>query len=284
MKTLDIDAVRAFVMTADLQSFTRAAEALDTTQAAISLKIKRLEDGVGRRLLERTPRHVSLSVDGWAFIEPARALLVAHQRAMGAFGTARRRLAIGVSHHIVGAELPTLLRRMNEADPTVVLEVRVLASREAFDAFEKGTLDAAVVLQHDTRRLDGEAIAAQSFGWMAANDFVHDLAQPLRMATQAEPCSVRSMAVDSLDGAGIAWTEVFVGGGVSTIGAAVSAGLAVAAMGKRVAPSDAIDIGPRYGLPPLPTRDVVMYSNRTDSQTRQALRSLASAIRSTVSI
>lgn len=284
MKMLDIDAVQAFVLTADLQSFTRAAEALDTTQAVISLKIKRLEEGTGRRLLERTPRQVRLSVDGWAFIEPARALLAAHQCAIGAFGKARRRLAIGVSHHIVGAELPTLLRRMNEADPNVVLEVRVLASRDAFDAFEKGTLDAAVVLQHDTRRLDGETIAPQSFGWMASKHFTHYPSQPLRMATQAEPCSVRSMAVDILDSAGIAWAEVFVGGGVSTIGAAVSAGLAVAAMGRRVAPSDAIDVGPRYGLPPLPTRDVVMYSNLTDPRTRQALRSLAAAIRSTVSI
>ena len=64
MKTLDIEAVQAFVLTADLKSFTRAAEALDTTQSAVSLKIKRLEDGIGRRLLERTPRQVRLSADG----------------------------------------------------------------------------------------------------------------------------------------------------------------------------------------------------------------------------
>jgi quercetin dioxygenase-like cupin family protein len=33
MKALDIQAVQAFVLTADLKSFTRAAEALDTTQS-----------------------------------------------------------------------------------------------------------------------------------------------------------------------------------------------------------------------------------------------------------
>jgi len=53
MKTLDIEAVQAFVLAAELKSFTRAAEAMDTTQSAVSLKIKRLEDGLGRRLLER---------------------------------------------------------------------------------------------------------------------------------------------------------------------------------------------------------------------------------------
>jgi DNA-binding transcriptional LysR family regulator len=34
MKSLDLDAVKAFVLTAELQSFTRAADALDSTQSA----------------------------------------------------------------------------------------------------------------------------------------------------------------------------------------------------------------------------------------------------------
>ncbi len=64
MKALDIEAVQAFVLVADLSSFTRAAQAMETTQSAVSLKIRRLEDGLGRRLLERTPRLVRLSAEG----------------------------------------------------------------------------------------------------------------------------------------------------------------------------------------------------------------------------
>ena len=48
MRMLDLEAVQAFVLTADLKSFTRAAEAMDSTQSAVSLKIKRLEDTLGR--------------------------------------------------------------------------------------------------------------------------------------------------------------------------------------------------------------------------------------------
>ncbi|AZQ54081.1 LysR family transcriptional regulator [Burkholderia cenocepacia] len=284
MKTLDIEAVQAFVLTADLKSFTRAAEALDTTQSAVSLKIKRLEDGLGRRLLERTPRQVRLSADGTAFLEPARELVAAHHGAISAFGASQRRLVIGVSHHVVGADLPMLLRRMSEAEPSLVLEIRVAASRDVLDAFDRGQLDAAVALQHDSRRLDGETLLSESFGWMAAADFEYHPPQPLRLATQAEPCSVRRMAVDALDEAGVAWTEVFVGGGVATIGAAVSAGLAVAALGHRVAPAGTVDVGARYGLPPLPTRDVVLYSSLTDAHARQALRTLGAALRSSVGV
>ena len=112
MKALDIEAVQAFVLTADMKSFTRAAEAMDTTQSAVSLKIKRLEDGLGRRLLERTPRLVRLSADGSAFLGPARTLVAAHHGAVDSFGLERRRLGVGISHHIVGAELPLLLKRL----------------------------------------------------------------------------------------------------------------------------------------------------------------------------
>src|SRR3954453_22753898 len=99
MKALDIEAVQAFVMIADLSSFTRAAEALATTQSAISLKISRLERGLGRRLLDRTPRHVRLSADGQAFLPAARNLVAAHQGALGAFTAEHRRLTVGISHH-----------------------------------------------------------------------------------------------------------------------------------------------------------------------------------------
>lgn len=280
MKTLDIDAVHAFVVTADLKSFTRAAEVLDTTQAAVSVRIKRLEDSLGRRLLERTPRLVCLSADGQAFLDAARALVGAHNGALGAFDTRRRRLVLGISQHIVGAELPLLLKRMSDADPALLLEVRIASSLALLADFDRGAFDAVVVLRHDQRRLDGDVILQEAFGWMARADFAQRAGEPLRLATQAAPCSVRQMAVGALDAAGIAWTEVFVGEGVATIGAALSAGLAVAALGRRVAPAGTVDVGPRFGLPPLPARDVVLHSNLTDAQGRATLRALAGAIRS----
>ena len=83
MTTLDIESVQAFVLVADLQSFTRAAEALDTSQAAISVKLKRLEDRLGEKLIERTPRLVRLSARGATFLGVAREFIAAHERAVG---------------------------------------------------------------------------------------------------------------------------------------------------------------------------------------------------------
>lgn len=281
MKALDIEAVQAFVLVADLKSFTRAAEAMDTTQSMVSLKIKRLEDGLGRRLLERTPRQVELSADGAIFLGAARALVTAHQGAIGSFAVEQRRLVVGISHHIVGPELPILLKRMRSAEPGLLMEMRVASSRLVLDDFDRGVLDAAIVLRHDTKRRGGEVIREEAFGWWAAADFEHRPGKPLRLAAQAEDCNVRIMAVAALDAAGIPWTEVFVGGGIPTIGAAAAAGLAVAALGRRVAPPGTIDVGPQLGLPPLPSRDVMLYSSSSDRQARSSLRALTTAIRAT---
>jgi DNA-binding transcriptional LysR family regulator len=281
MKTLDVEAVQAFVLVADLTSFTRAAEAMGSTQSAVSLKIKRLESGLGRRLFERTPRLVRLSAEGSAFLASARNLVAAHQSAIGSFAIERRRLVVGISHHIVGANLARVLKRIDATDPGLVMELRIDTSRAMLEAYDGGALDAAIVLRHDSRRRDGEMLLEEDFGWMAAPDFNHQPGEPLRLATQADPCSVRAMAIGALDAAGIPWTEVFVGGGVATIGAAISAGLAIAALVRRVAPVGSVDLGPRLGLPKLPAGQVMLYSSLTDARARGALRTLGAAFRAT---
>jgi DNA-binding transcriptional LysR family regulator len=281
MKALDIETVQAFVLVADLASFTRAAEAMDGTQSAVSLKIKRLEDGLGRRLFERTPRRVRLTAAGQLFLERARTLIAAHGDALDAFASERRRLAVGISDHAVGSELPLLLQRVKRAEPGLLLEIRVGSSRDILAAFGDGALDAAVVMGHDAGRRDGEVLLAETFGWMAARDWAHRPDEPLPLAAQAESCIMRSMGVAALDDAGIPWTEVFVGGGVGTVAAAVSAGLAVAVLGRRVAPPGSVDVGPALGLPALPPRDLVLYASLSDPAARQSLKTLAAAIRST---
>jgi DNA-binding transcriptional LysR family regulator len=279
MKALDVEAVQAFVLVADLTSFTRAAEAMGSTQSAISLKIKRLEDGLGKRLLERTPRLVRLSAEGTAFLASARNLVAAHQSAIGAFAVEKRRLVVGISQHLVGPELAQVLKRISATDPSLVIEMRIETTRAMLQAFDNGELDAALVLRHDTRRRDGEVMLEEEFGWMASPDFNWSPGEPLRLATQAEPCSVRAMAVHALDHAGIPWSEVFVGGGVATIGAALSAGLAIGALVRRVAPADCVDLGPRLGLPKLPSCEVILYSKLADAGARAALRTLGAAFR-----
>ncbi|RKR69697.1 LysR family transcriptional regulator [Acidovorax sp. 94] len=280
-RSLDLDAVEAFVRIAELGSFTRAAEAMGTAQAAMSLKLKRLEDRLGCRLIERTPRHVQLSARGAAFLEHARELLAAHDRALATFAQARQRLTIGISDHVAGPELPALIARMNQQDPQLLIEIRIGSSGDLLQNYDRRELDAVLARMH-VGRSDGELLAEEPFGWFAAPGWQHRAGEPLPLATLAEPCGVRAMAGQALDTAGIAWAEVFVGGGVAAVAAAVMAGLGVAALAPRMLPLGAVDVGARLGLPELPRLPVLLHTRTHDGRPRDALTALSAAFRSAV--
>jgi LysR family glycine cleavage system transcriptional activator len=83
-----LSAIRAFEAAARLGSFTRAAEELDMTQAAVSYQIKRLEQRLGLVLFQRLARKVVLTRDGERL---APAVLDAFQGLRGAFALSRER-------------------------------------------------------------------------------------------------------------------------------------------------------------------------------------------------
>src|SRR5438445_13727064 len=99
MTALDIPTVQAFLLVAELESFTRAAEVLGTTQAAVSMKLQRLEGALHKRLVERSPRAVRLTADGTAFLDPARTLIEAHARALAPVRPVGQQLSLGISDH-----------------------------------------------------------------------------------------------------------------------------------------------------------------------------------------
>jgi len=288
MKVLDLDAVRAFVHVADLRSFTRAADLLATTQSAVSLKVKRLEAHLGKPLFERTPRSVRLSPAGGAFLDAARELLLAHDRALGSLGTERRRLKVGLSEHVAGPHLAPLFASLHRHDPSLVIEMHLGSSAALVAQYDERRLDAAIV-RHEPEEVaartaqagggtDGEPLFVEPLVWLAASDWAPPADAPLPLAVLSAPCGVRTAALRALERASIEWEETFVGGGIAAIGGALSAGLAVSALARRVAPPGVVDVGDTFGLPPLPESHVVMYSRVREPRSADALRTLAKSL------
>ncbi|HMM88123.1 LysR family transcriptional regulator [Bradyrhizobium sp.] len=278
MNLLDIDTVQAFLRVAELQGFTRAAEALGTTQAAVSMKLQRLESVTGKRLVERSPRAVALTADGTAFLPHARALMEAHDRALSGDRPARQQLSLGISDHAAGPELVPLLEQLHAMSSQLALSVTIGFSRQMLDAYDAGEFDAVVVRQEGGRR-GGERLTEDNFGWFATPRLAWRRGETLPLATLAPPCGVRALAIRALDKAGIAWSESFIGGGVTAVAAAALAGLAVAPLARRIAPPGLVEIGPAKGLPALPSSKVMLHSRVGDPAKRMALRTLAATFK-----
>jgi DNA-binding transcriptional LysR family regulator len=283
MTTLDVDAVKAFVAIADHQSFTRAAQALGTSQGAVSVKLKRLEDRVGERLVERTPRLVRLSAQGELFLDFARDFVAAHDRAVAGLSASPRRFTVGIPAHVAGPEMPAVLARLHAHDPALTVEVRLENSRVLLDAFDRGELDATIVRREDGRR-DGQVLGREDFGWFAAPGFVHRASEPLRLAASSPSCGIRDIATRALDAAGIPWKMLYLGCASFVVADAVSAGLAAGVFSHRLAPPGTVEISERYGLPELPSSELVLLSTLSDARSREALATLASAFREHVAL
>src|ERR1700738_998339 len=78
---LDLDLLRSFVSVVDAGGFTRAGERVHRTQSTVSQQIKRLEGDIGRPLLTRAGKDVTLTEAGERLLAYARRLLALAEEA-----------------------------------------------------------------------------------------------------------------------------------------------------------------------------------------------------------
>ncbi|UKK94687.1 LysR family transcriptional regulator [Brucella pseudogrignonensis] len=93
------DAMRIFVRVVERRSFSLAAEDTGTPRSTVTDAVKQLEARLGVRLLERTTRHVSPTLDGEAYYRRCLSILDDIEDAESAFAGARPRGLLRVDAH-----------------------------------------------------------------------------------------------------------------------------------------------------------------------------------------
>ena len=120
--------LEAFIWVADLGSFRKAADRLNTTQPNISSRISGLEQTLGTLLMERDAGSVRLTSKGQELLKLARdvlksadALMVAADKSSLYDGTLR----LGVTEMIVHTWLREFLKTLKESYPSIAVELTV---------------------------------------------------------------------------------------------------------------------------------------------------------------
>jgi LysR family hca operon transcriptional activator len=141
--------LRYFVAVAEELNFTRAAVRLRTAQPSLSQQIRRLEQAVGVKLLDRSHHHVTLTNAGRIFFQQAKDILarVEHARRLAKQAADGRagELAVGTFPSADVRILPALRPLVAERLPDLRL---VLHSKYAIDpvaGLQSGALDVAFV-------------------------------------------------------------------------------------------------------------------------------------------
>jgi DNA-binding transcriptional LysR family regulator len=279
--TLELDWLRAFVTVADARNFTAAGEVVSATQSAVSIRIRKLEQRLGQRLMERNARNVSLTRFGATFLPDARRVLELHDdAAIRAIGSARgRSFELGVSDHTAGDLLPKLLYPLRDLPDGRRLSVVVARSSDLIDGFASGRYD-AVIGRSDDLGAEGETIIEDRLAWMAAQSFTWKSDQPLPLVLLSAPCAIRDAALTALTRHGVSWREAFVGTGVAAVQAAVAAGFGVACLEARNLPPACVTRSAWLKrLPALPSTRVVIRARGATQADLRIVQAIAAALK-----
>lgn len=166
--------LEALIWVADLGSFRKAADRLNTTQPNISSRIAALETSLDLRLMERDSGSVRMTAEGERILAEARHVMRATEALREAAGralTIEGTLRLGVTELIVHTWLRAYLRRLKEVYPNLTVELTVDLSRVLDAGLQNRAIDLALHNGPFDHLMAGEIpLGRHGFIWVAAPD------------------------------------------------------------------------------------------------------------------
>lgn len=268
----DLDGLRTFLAVAEKGGFTAASDTVGRSQSAVSLKIRKLEETIGKPLFLRNAHKTSLTPAGELLLGYAQRLLhdsdtaLAHLRAPDAAGTIR----LGLGELFVPDHLPWVLARFRCAYPKVKLEVRVGLSADMLPDLRAGALDLVVTNREGDERA-GRVIWTEPLLWVAAKDFNIPKTGPIPLVTLPQQCLYRRMALEALQTIGRTGDVVYVCTSLAGVEAALVVGSGIAIMGQSILCRNPAlrDIG--QNLPALPPCEIAVFGEADSPSTARGM-------------
>ena len=169
LRELDWNLLRSFIVLAESSSITEAAGRLRLKQPSVSSALKRLEDRLGKRLIDRSPGHYRLTEAGKALYREA----VEIQGNVLRLSTLMREVTdevtgnvrIAVASHVVCPVFDDLLGWFHETYPRASLSIEVRTSSDAAAAALAQQATFAICLVNDRNpRLEYRRLYREFFG------------------------------------------------------------------------------------------------------------------------
>ncbi len=268
---LDPDLLRAFIYVAEEQNFTRAGNRVGRTQAAISMQMRKLEELLGKTLINRgRGEGIELTPHGQYLLERAREVLALNDSIWSAFQApdVSGKVRLGTPDDYALQFLPDALRRFAETNPAVEVEVVCLPSTELMARLKAGQLDLTLISEgHEARNWPAKELLRGPLAWITSTRFSPHKLNPLPLALAEHDCSWRRAALRGLDAAKRPYRIAYVSGSATGSMVPVLAGLAITCGIPNHLPADTRRLTPgEEGLPNLPEFSVLMLKGKSPNQ------------------
>jgi DNA-binding transcriptional LysR family regulator len=251
---LDIESLRALLAVLDHGGMTKAAERLNIGQSAVSRKIQRLEDRIGRPLLIRDGHTLRPTRDCRTLLSDAQTMVELHDRVVARLASSdlTGTVKLSCNGEVETDQIAALLGLFKHRHPGANVEFTLDNSGSLIDWVDSGTVDLAVFqVTEESLRPSDIQLWTETLSWVAsASDPFLD--QPIPLIDFGTHCYYNEFIHRILDDAGIEFRPVFSASSSLDVRAAVQAGIGVAAMGTRYLGGDIVEWQPPVELAPLP--------------------------------
>jgi LysR family transcriptional regulator, glycine cleavage system transcriptional activator len=168
---LPLNGLRVLDAAARHLSFTRAADELAVTPAAVGQQIRALEDMLGVVLFRRTPKGLELTPEGEGGLSELRAGFLNFEESVRAMqaGQSSKSLTIAAPRDITAKWLAGRLAAYRKSDPE--LRFQLLASDDGLD-FTEANLDLAIIFGTSAGEHEGVALGPRGFVSVGAGDAI----------------------------------------------------------------------------------------------------------------
>ncbi|MBR0085440.1 MAG: LysR family transcriptional regulator [Lachnospiraceae bacterium] len=182
----NLEYYRTFLMTANLLSFTKAANALYLTQSAVSQTIKKLENELGCVLFDRTPHGLKLTKEGellYGHVKKAFEELKAGENRI-IEGKGARELKIGATETSLRYILPPVIKKYKEIEQETFITFAGSTTVKTCEYLQTGEIELAVLIDPLP---EGYSFLLEEIGRMqdvcaAARDYEIRTEEPLTMS------------------------------------------------------------------------------------------------------
>jgi DNA-binding transcriptional LysR family regulator len=260
---LDLELLRSFVSVVDAGGFTRAGERVHRTQSTVSQQIKRLEDDIGRPLLNRSGKQVVPTEDGERLLSYARRLLSLAEEARDVLArpTNEGAVRLGIPEDFAAYRLTKLLASCSRSRPGLRLDVRADQSVYLRRDLERGELDLAL-LKRNAGEKGGIAVWPERVHWVTSK------AHPVTRKFESVPliffpagCLYRTRAIHAIESAGRSWHMAYTSSSLSGIQAAVAAGLGLSILPDMAIQADHRKLTAKDGFAPIDKTEVALLAS-----------------------
>lgn len=280
---MDLALLRSFVLLASKRSVTEVANALNRTQPAISLQMRRLETAAGCQLFETDLRHPKLTAQGEILLGYAQEMLYLHERAQLHLKAPETigKVILGCPDLYAFHLLPTILASFQIAAPNVEVEVRCALSLQLASDISSAKIDLAIATSMPgVRPTVGDAVVLgeERLAWFGAEKGVAWRKQPLPLAMLPGGNVYRDIATAALEKDLRSYLVKGTSNSIAGLHAMTASDLCVTVLSSRINLPGVVELGPREGLPLLQPINLLLWNS--SKQASKATQLLSEHIKS----